>query len=93
MVTYLDLIFRPFAQLGDSFELRLRFEHGCNALHVLFELDDEFWDDGWDVVPLVRRVLNLAVDQRVFDPLTLQLQHEFVLVGPGAGIPWLWRAL
>ena len=63
--------------------------HGlCDSLHVLFELDDELGDDRWDVVPLMRWVSDLLVDEGVLDALTLKPKHKIVIVDPFA---WVLR--
>ena len=62
MMTYLDLSLRPSTQLCDRFELGCVFKEGGDPLHILLQLNDELGDYWRDVVPLVRGVLQLAVD-------------------------------
>lgn len=84
--TYLDLNFSKGTKLGNFLFLHFDAQELSDALHVLLELNDEARDHGRYIVPLMGRVLDLAVNERVLDLLPLQSEHQRVVVGPLLGV-------
>lgn len=68
-MTYLDLDFCEGAQRRYLFLLGFDAEELSDSRHILLQLDDEAGHDRRDVVPLVRGVTNLGVDEGILNLL------------------------